>query len=84
MTPRALCHRSVGACTLGNEASAVFNGAVRVTFRVEIPVRLQHSPMTVVAGSIHASITAFKVSAELERETFYRTRAQHRQTPTAP
>jgi len=29
----------VGACTLVNEANAMVNGAVRVTFRVEIPLR---------------------------------------------
>ena len=39
MTPRALYSICVGACTLVNEANAVVNGAVRVTFRVEIPVR---------------------------------------------
>jgi len=39
MTPRALYSVCVGACTLVNEASAVVNGAVRVTFRIEMPVR---------------------------------------------
>jgi len=39
MTPRALYSVCVGACTLANETRAVVNGAVRVTFRVEIPVR---------------------------------------------
>ena len=40
MTPRALCGVCVGARTLVNEANPVVNGAVRVTFRVEIPVRI--------------------------------------------
>jgi len=39
MTPRAICGVWVGTCVLVNEASAVVNGAVRVTFHVEIPVR---------------------------------------------
>jgi len=39
MTPRAVYGVFVGACTLVNEASAVVNCAVHVTFRVEIPVR---------------------------------------------
>jgi len=39
MTPHALYSVCVGACTLVNEANAVVNGAVRVTFRVEMPVR---------------------------------------------
>jgi len=39
MTPRAFYSVCVGACKLVNEASAVANGAVCVTFRVEIPVR---------------------------------------------
>ena len=39
MTPRARHSVCVGACTLVNEANEVVNGAVRVTFRVEIPVR---------------------------------------------
>ena len=39
MTPRALSGVCVGACTLVNEANAVVNGVMRVTFRVEIPVR---------------------------------------------
>ena len=34
MTPRALYNLCVGACTLVNEANAVVDGAVRVTFRV--------------------------------------------------
>ena len=38
MTPHALYSVCVSACTLVNEASVVVNGAVRVTFRVEIPV----------------------------------------------
>jgi hypothetical protein len=38
MTPRALYGVCVGACTLVNEANAVVNGAVRITFRVEILV----------------------------------------------
>ena len=38
MTPRALYNLCVGACTLVNEANAVVNGVVRVTFRDEIPV----------------------------------------------
>ena len=38
MTPRALYCVCVGACTLVNEPNAVVNGAVRVTFRVAIPV----------------------------------------------
>jgi len=39
MTPRARYSVCVSACTLVNEASGVVKGAVRVTFRVEIPVR---------------------------------------------
>ena len=39
MTPRALYSVCVGASTLVNEANGVVNGAVGVTFRVEIPVR---------------------------------------------
>jgi len=39
MPPRAVYGIYVGACTLVIEASGVVNGAVRVTFRVEIPVR---------------------------------------------
>jgi len=39
MTPRAPFGVCVGACTFVNEANAVVNGAVSVTFRVEIPVR---------------------------------------------
>ena len=35
---RALCGVCVVACTRVNEAKAVVNGAVRLTFRVEIPV----------------------------------------------
>lgn len=38
MTPRALYGFCVGACTLVNGANVTVNGAVRVTFRVEIPV----------------------------------------------
>ena len=41
MAPRALYIVCVGACMLVNEANGVVNGAVRVTFRVEIPVRSQ-------------------------------------------
>ena len=37
--PCALYSFCVGACTLVNEANGVVNGAVRVTFRVEMPVR---------------------------------------------
>jgi len=40
MAPRALYIVCVGACTLVNEANGVVNGAVPVTFRVEILVRL--------------------------------------------
>jgi hypothetical protein len=57
----------VGACTLVNEAIAVVNGALRVTFRVEIPDVPQQSLMTVVPGSIHASTMAIKVSAFLSK-----------------
>jgi len=39
MMLRALYSVCVGACTLFNEACAVVNGAVRVTFLVENPVR---------------------------------------------
>ena len=39
MTSRTLSGVCVGACTLVNEANAVVNGAMRVTFRVDIPVR---------------------------------------------
>jgi len=39
MTSRALSGVCVDACTLINEASAVVNGAMGVTFRVDIPVR---------------------------------------------
>jgi hypothetical protein len=39
MTPRALNGVCEDACTLVNEATPVVNGTVRVTFRVEIPVR---------------------------------------------
>jgi len=38
MTPRALYSVCVGPCTLVKEANGVVNGALRVTFRVEIPV----------------------------------------------
>ena len=38
MTPRTRYSVSVDVCTLVNEASGVVKGAVRVTFRVEIPV----------------------------------------------
>ena len=46
MAPRALYSVCVGACTLVNEANAVVNGAVRVTFRVGIPIR----SLTITAG----------------------------------
>jgi hypothetical protein len=39
VTSRARYSVCVGASTLVNEATAVVNGAVRITFRVEIPVR---------------------------------------------
>jgi hypothetical protein len=39
MMPYALYSVIVGACTLVNEANAMVNGPVLVTFRVEIPVR---------------------------------------------
>jgi len=39
MMPHAPYSVCVGACTLVNEANAMVNGAVRVTFRGEIPVR---------------------------------------------
>ena len=39
MKPRALYGVCVVACTLVNEANAVVNGTVLLTFRVEIPVR---------------------------------------------
>jgi len=38
ITPHALYSVCMGACTLVNEVSAVVNGAVRATFRVQIPV----------------------------------------------
>ena len=41
MTPRALYGVCVVACTLVNEANAVTNGTVLLTFRVEISVRSQ-------------------------------------------
>ena len=39
MTPRAFCSVCVGTCTHVNLANGVVNGAVCVTFPVEIPVR---------------------------------------------
>jgi hypothetical protein len=57
---RALYDVCVGACTLVNEANAVVNGAVSVTFRVEIPVRSPAITDDRSAGSIHASTTAFR------------------------
>jgi hypothetical protein len=65
ITPHALYSVWVGACTLVNEASAVINGAVRVTFRVEIPVCSSAITDDLVPGSIHVSITAVIVSAVL-------------------
>jgi hypothetical protein len=84
MTSHALYCVYVGACTLVNEASAVVNGAVRVTFRVEIPARSPAMTDDRSAGfdsciyNVHQS-----VCPERELETFYRTRTQHCQTSTA-
>jgi len=39
MMPRVLYSVCVGACTHVNEANGMVNSAVRVIFRVEIPVR---------------------------------------------
>jgi len=39
MMPRARYRVCVGACMIVNEANDMVNGAVHVTFRVEIPVR---------------------------------------------
>jgi len=64
-TPRALCGVCVGACTLVDEANAVVNGTVRVTFRVEIPVRSPAITDDRSAGFDPSSITVFKVSAIL-------------------
>jgi hypothetical protein len=53
----------MGAGIRVNGAYAVVDGEMRVTLRFETVVRSQQSLMTAVPGSIHASITAFKVSA---------------------
>ena len=65
MTPHAVYTVCVGACMLVNEVNAVVNGAVCVTFRVEIPERSPAITDDRSAGLIHASITAIKVSAVL-------------------
>jgi hypothetical protein len=65
MTPRGLDGVRVSSSTLINKASAVTDHAVRVTFASRSRYAAQQSLMTVVPGSIHASITAFIVSAVL-------------------
>jgi hypothetical protein len=65
VVPRAVDGICVGVCTLINDASTVVNGAVRVTYRVDISVRFpQQSLMTVVPGSSQSK-AAVKVSAVL-------------------
>ena len=78
MSSRDLYSVCVGACTHVNKANGVVNGAVRVTFHVEIPVRSpaitdDRSAGLELLGKIvqpcrslpEASITAIKVSAVL-------------------
>ena len=78
MTPRALYSVCVDACTHVNEANGVLDGAVRVTFHVEIPVRSPAITDDRSAGLellgkrvqrwrslTQASITAINVSAVL-------------------
>jgi len=84
MTPRDLYSVCVGACTLVNEASAVVNGAARVTFRVEIPVRSLAVTDDRSAGSIHATIMAINVSAVLSGTATRNVLQDLPSTPTDP
>ena len=78
MTPRALYRVCVGDCTHVNEANSIVNGAVRVTFGVEILVpspaitddrsaglELLGKRVQRCRSLPQASITAIKVSAVL-------------------
>ena len=79
--PRRLDGVGMSACTPIIEADAV-----SVTLRVEIPV---HRPAISDDRSAEfdpciCNSQCQRFCPERERETFYRTDAQHRQTPTAP
>jgi len=83
MTPRALYGDCVGAYTLVNEANGVANGAVRVTFPVEIPVRYPTVTDGCSAGfdpSIYKGHLSVSGSVRNGNEKRF-TRAQHREHP---
>ena len=83
MTPRALYSVCVGSCTHVNEVNGVVNGAVRVTFPVEILVRSpaisddRSAGLELLGKRVQrcrslpqASTTAIKVSAVLPGSIF--------------
>ena len=94
MTPRALYSVCVGASTHDNEDNGVLNGAVRVTFPVENPVRSpaitddRSAGLELLGKRVQrchslpqASITAIKVSAVLSGKGARNVSADLRSTP---